>query len=43
MMCDGKNDCGDNTDESVGCMGMLHLTTFSLPKIDNRTLNFVEK
>ena len=37
MMCDGKNDCGDNTDESIGCLGMIYLTT----KIDNRTLNFI--
>ena len=35
MMCDGKNDCGDNTDESVGCNGILLITTYNLPVIDN--------
>ena len=25
VMCDGRNDCGDNSDEENGCFGIKYL------------------
>ena len=26
LVCDGKEDCGDNSDETIGCIGMVYLS-----------------